>query len=90
MLYQLMVNQGYAVCHKEIVKTNRADLMLPCFSSQYPCLQEECAGSLAAAMAGILIGASCVRVNDASSLVFASKVSSKVGLYMGFLSFLSI
>lgn len=85
-----MVNQGYAICHKEIGKTNRADLILPYTSSQYPCVQEECPGSLAAAMAGMLIGASCVRVNDASSLVFASKVSSKVGLYMGFLSFLSI
>lgn len=80
MLYWLMVNQGYAICHKEILKRIRADLMLLSISSQCRWVQEECPGSLAAAADGTLIGASCVRVNEASSLVFASKVSSKVRL----------
>lgn len=80
MLYWLMVNQGYAICHKEILKRNRADLMPLSIRNQYQSVQEEYPGSLAAVTAEALMCASCIRVNDAYGFVFASKVSSKVGL----------
>lgn len=80
MLYWLVVNQGYAICHKEILKRNRADLTSLSIRNQYQSAQEEHPGSLAAAVAEALMCASCIRLNDAYSFVFVSKLSSKVGL----------
>jgi len=75
-----MVNQGYAICHKEISKRNRADLMPLSIRNQCQSFRAEHPGSLAAVMPGALMWASPSRANDAHRFGFASKASANAGL----------